>query len=216
MEWFRQYLVIEFAEEGIDLLVATRDMLDRHRLHLALSNTAEQDCRNDKGSAAAAVVAGGKGEGEGGEEREGGGRGGGDERSGEGGGGGGGGDAAASATAAAASVEAVGEEPGAAAGAAEAKPEAGEGAETAAAASSKDGEGSSTGEFDIRKVGKDLYERFIKSGCGSECNLPGTVVSKVREGHVSGMPKSVRACACLRACLCSCGYQQRPRAPADQ
>lgn len=46
----------------------------------------------------------------------------------------------------------------------------------------KGGEDAGAGEVggsDIRKTGRDIYERFIKSGCGAECNLPGTVVRKV-------------------------------------
>ena len=109
IDWFRQYLVVEFAEEGVDLLIATREMLHRSRLK-------EQ---------------------QGGESRR---EGTGDEQDGGGAEGGGGG----------------GQE-------GESKPDAGEG-----------------DDFDIRKAGREIFDTFIKSGCGAQCNLPGTVVKKVR------------------------------------
>ncbi|CAM9902495.1 unnamed protein product, partial [Laminaria digitata] len=109
LDWFRQYLVVEFAEEGIDLLVATRQMLKRSRLK-------EQKNTESRGD-------GGTGDGQ----TEG-------EVEGETGGGGGG----------------------------ENTPDAGQG-----------------DEFDIRKAGREIFECFIKGGCGAQCNLPGTVVKKV-------------------------------------
>lgn len=119
VNWFRQYLVIEFAEEGIDLWKATRDMLDRSRLKVEDSRRAEEA----KNSAERKTP---------------------DSEGGSG----------------------------------------GKQTETGG-----DGDGGATaggdGEFDIRTEGRDLYERFIKSGCGAECNLPGRTVKKVW-GHCSG------------------------------
>lgn len=107
-DWFRQYLLIEFAEEGIDLLKETREMLERSHLKLE-KNLSLAD-------------------------------GGGNSRGGEGDGGG-----------------AVGDAGG----------EGGGG----------EGEGD---DFDVRQRGKEIFNLFMKSGCGAECNLPGTVVKKVR------------------------------------
>ena len=155
VDWFRQYLVIEFAEEGLDLLTATREMLDRNRSKM------EEELHRD-------VI---KGEREGEEAGDGGAT---DEQRGvdresEGG------EEAAAAVAPAAEgeggrVAAAGVEAGAEA-------EGGGGG----------GEAGQEGEFDIRKSGKDLFGRFIQSGCGAECNLPGTIVSKVRRCSVGGL-----------------------------
>lgn len=97
MDSFRKYLVIEFAEEGLDLWKAVHDMLGTYRLKAL-------------GGGLAALVAFHNGGG------------------------------------------------GVVAGTGDA----------------------SGGEFDIRKTGQELFLRFLKSGSGAECNLPGTVVKKVR------------------------------------
>lgn len=139
VDWFRQYLVIEFAEEGLDLLTAIYEMLDRNRMKVEEEkhqDIVKRELEGDKGGGA---EDGAKDEVEGGSD--------------------GGEDGAGVAL----DTERRG-------GREEAQAGGGCGAGDA-------GQGE---EFDVRKSGKDLFERFIRSGCGAECNLPGTVVRKVR------------------------------------
>lgn len=105
IDWFRQYLVIEFAEEGLDLWETTRDMLERS----CLKSPNSGDASNREGRKERFTEVGNVGANGGGSQ-----------------------------------------------------------------AMAREGE-----EFDIRKTGKEIFERFIKSGCGAECNLPGTVIKKV-------------------------------------
>lgn len=122
LDWFRQYLVIEFAEEGLDLWKANRDMLERGRLK-------DERLKDDEARAAATAAAAASG----GKEH----------------------------------VVAEGGD--------------GEGGEEGGAAAARGGgeEGAEAADFDFRTSGRELFDRFIKSGCGAECNLPGTVVRKV-------------------------------------
>eukprot|EP00752_Nemacystus_decipiens_P010574 g9417.t1 len=155
VDWFRQYLVIEFAEEGLDLLTAIREMLDRNRSVMeGMEGKQHQDAA--KGEREGAEEAG--------EARDGAGDGAKNEQQlgveGASGGGEVTGVVAPAAEGEGGRVAAVEEE---------AKAQGGAGG----------GEAGHVGEFDIRKSGQDLFERFIKSGCGAECNLPGTIVNKV-------------------------------------
>ncbi|CAM9308298.1 unnamed protein product [Ectocarpus sp. 13 AM-2016] len=198
---FRQYLVIEFAEEGIDLLLATRSLLLKAKATkttpastATTTTTTTTTIPKEKGEG---DVGGGvvEGEEDGGEKdvgRDGGAGGDGDggqastesgivapaaetpQEEGEGGGGGGRGGGGRE-----------GEE-----GALEgkkgesrdmlAKTEENPASAPAPAQEKKtDRGGGGEGMCDIQLEGKNIYERFIKSGCGAECNLPGTVVKKV-------------------------------------
>ncbi len=197
VDWFRQYLVIEFAEEGIDLYTAIRDMLARHRAKLEkeawVDLTEEVRRATEDGLQDEQAGADGKGGGGGG----------------EGAGEGEGGQVVAPAAEGEGGREAIAEAKETA-GAAAAAAAAEEAAAAAAAATvtiggGGGGEGGEEGgeegeEFDIRKSGKDIFERFIKSGCCAECNLPGTVVTKVRKrdtvwaGSGGATPPPARAC----------------------
>lgn len=173
VDWFRQYLVIEFAEEGLDLLTAIREMLDRHRCK---AEEEKPEDVVDKGDERQGGEAGDADDGAKDEEQPG--------------------------------VEGGGEgreEAGVVAPAAE-----GEGGRVTAAAAEEAEEAGAKGggggsgeaeqgeEFDIRRSGKDLFERFIKSGCGAECNLPGTIVSKVRRCFLRGLLRCWRVTICRR------------------
>ncbi|CAM9759665.1 unnamed protein product [Ectocarpus sp. 4 AP-2014] len=196
IDMFRQYLVIEFAEEGIDLLFATRSLLVKAKATKATpASTATMTTitkEKGEGDVGGGVVEGAE---DGGEKNVGGDGGAGGDGDGgqaspesgivapaaetpqeegevEGGGGGGGG-------------EREGEE-----GALEGKkgdardmPATTEENPAPAPAPAQenvpDGGGGGEGVCDIQLDGKNIYERFIKSGCGAECNLPGTVVKKV-------------------------------------
>lgn len=232
VEKFRQHLVIEFAEEGIDLLIATRDMLDRYKIQQGLESERKRSEARQKGDKSGAVVGGAI------EEAA---EVGGDEKGcvGEekrhvdsslvGDGNEGDGEAAVVAPAAEGGVgpeagpggeggvqegeEAesrdVGDEPVVAETSAEAAA-----AEEAARAMgvqggggdgeggrgerSGDEDGVGEGEFDVRQTGKGIFERFIRSGCGAECNLPGTVVTKVKG--------QVRVPWVLDECVGNCRY----------
>lgn len=157
VDWFRQYLVIEFAEEGLDLLTAIHEMLDRNRSKM--EEELHQDVvkgEREGGAGGEAGDAGAKDDEQRGVERG--------TQGGEGAG---------------VVVPPAAEREGGrvvAAAEAEAKPEGGGGG-------GEEGQGE---EFDLRKSAKDIFGRFIKSGCGAECNLPGTIVSKVSRCFVRG------------------------------
>lgn len=208
VDLFRKYLVIEFAEEGLDLWKAVHDMLAFHRLReegqaqaqgqgqggrkkektTSINNKVDGEGDSDitaggmEGAATAdAIAAAAKGA-EGNE-------GGGDERRG-----GEPAEAAATITVAPTTAEAIAATATVAATAAKettAEVATAAAAEASATASriysemeTREGQGGQGreegGEVDIRKTGRELYDRFIKSGCGMECNLSGSVVRKVQ------------------------------------
>ncbi|CAM9180161.1 unnamed protein product [Ectocarpus sp. 6 AP-2014] len=197
---FRQYLVIEFAEEGIDLLLATRSFLVKARAKktttastattTTTTRTTTTPKENDEGDVGGGVAEGAE---DGGEKDVGG--------DGDAGGDGDGGQASTESGIVAPATETPQEEGegGGGGGGREGEEGALEGkkgeardmpatteanpapapAPAPAQENVPDGGGGGEGVFDIQLEGKTIYERFIKRGCGAECNLPGTVVTKV-------------------------------------
>ncbi|CAM9469004.1 unnamed protein product [Scytosiphon promiscuus] len=183
VEKFRQYLVIEFAEEGIDLLTATRDMLDRSKFQKGSDpedKASEARLRGGKNSSPSVegvvegVVKVGGNEVENYLSQE--------KRLVDG-----------------SSVVGEGNEGERVAAVVAPAAEGGVGPEATEESEGRGGDGEGggmerprsrgnavKGEFDVRQAGKDIFERFIKSGCGAECNLPGTVVAKVSRALANG------------------------------
>ncbi|CAM9765677.1 unnamed protein product, partial [Discosporangium mesarthrocarpum] len=125
VDWFRKYLVIEYAEEGLDLWVLVKDMLAR----------AKGAADPEEGGAAENSAAGGGSPGP-----------------------------TEAGKAAVDLLSTTGAQGGEAGGG------SGEGGEVG---------GVRGGQIGLRVEGQNLFSRFMKSGCGMECNLPGTVIRKV-------------------------------------
>ncbi|CAM9512972.1 unnamed protein product [Ectocarpus sp. 12 AP-2014] len=203
---FRQYLVIEFAEEGIDLLLATRSLLVKAKATKTTPASTATTTKKTTTTTTTATTPKEKGEGDVGDGIAEGEEDGGEKDVGGDGGAGGDGDGSQASTESgivAPAAETPQEEGGGGGGGGrggggrEGEEGALEGkkgeardmpatteenpAPAPAPAQEKqpDRGGGGEGVCDIQLEGKNIYERFIKSGCGAECNLPGTVVKKV-------------------------------------